>query len=47
MLEFTENDVRRELAKEEEKRLNGGGKALHETSADAFVGMGIALENSQ
>ncbi|KAF9034895.1 hypothetical protein BJ165DRAFT_1308676, partial [Panaeolus papilionaceus] len=44
--EFTESDVRNELAKEEERRLKEGGKAVHETSADAFVGMGIAIEDA-
>ncbi|KAF9030058.1 hypothetical protein BJ165DRAFT_1359078 [Panaeolus papilionaceus] len=45
--EFTESDVRKELAKEEEKQLKDGGKALHETSADTYIGMGIAIENAQ
>jgi len=44
---LTEADVRKELAKEEETRLSNGGIALHETSAPAFVALGLELEDTQ
>jgi len=44
---LTEADVRKELTKEEEIRLSNGGVALHETSASAFVVLGLELEDTQ
>lgn len=44
---ISESQVRKELAREEEERLAGGGIALHGTSASAFVVHALELEDAQ
>lgn len=47
ILDITEAQAKKELAEEEERRLASGGTSLHATSAPAFVGMGLDLEEAQ
>jgi len=44
---ISESQVRKELAREEEERLAGGGIALHGTSVSAFVVHALELEDAQ
>jgi len=44
---LTEAQAKRELIAEEERRLAGGGVALHAKSAPAFIVMGLELEETQ
>lgn len=44
---MSEAEARRDLLKEEEKRLAEGGAVLHETSAASFVMMGLDIEDAQ
>lgn len=46
-LAVTEAQVKKTLAKEEEKYLNDGGSALHTTSPSAFLTLGLELEDTQ
>ncbi|KAF8069293.1 hypothetical protein FPV67DRAFT_1415377 [Lyophyllum atratum] len=44
---ISEAEARKELAEEEKERVSTGGAALHETSASAFLVLGLDLEDSQ
>ncbi|PPQ99597.1 hypothetical protein CVT26_009183 [Gymnopilus dilepis] len=44
---ITEARAKKELAEEEEKRLAGGGIALHATSASSLISMGLEIEETQ
>ncbi|KAF9047244.1 hypothetical protein BJ165DRAFT_1344669 [Panaeolus papilionaceus] len=46
-LELSEAETRRDLLKEEEKRLAEGGQVLHETSPASFIIMGLDIEDTQ
>lgn len=44
---LTENEVRKELANEEARRLAAGGVSHHSTSASVFVTLALDLEETQ
>lgn len=44
---LTEAEVRKELAEEEERRARAGIRSPHETTASAFIFLGIELEDGQ
>lgn len=44
---LTENQVRKELAEEEGRRLAAGGVSHHATSASSFVTLALDLEETQ
>ncbi|PPQ80627.1 hypothetical protein CVT24_002727 [Panaeolus cyanescens] len=45
--QYTEADARKELAEEEDERVKGGGKVVHETAANKFVIMALDIERAQ
>lgn len=47
MTELSEALAKKELAQEEEKRLKEGGASLHKTGPDAFITMGLEIEEAQ
>ena len=44
---LTEEEIRKELADEEESLLNGGAATLHSTSMSSFMILALELEDSQ
>ena len=45
--DISEVQVRKQLATEEEERLKSGGVSLNNTSAAAFITIGLEVEESQ
>jgi hypothetical protein len=47
LIALTEAQVKKDLAEEEEQRLQDGGISLHEITASSFVAGGLELEEFQ
>ncbi len=44
---LTEAEIRKEFAEHEERRLMEGKEPIHETTASAFIFLGLELEDAQ
>lgn len=45
--DLSEAVAKKELAQDEERRLKEGGASVHKTGPDAFITMGLEIEESQ